>query len=524
MRRFASGIILLVIVGVGMLTVALSHAQVAPVAPSPTPLFNVVVAPQAIIYSGPDQTFEALASLRDGNFLYPLSRNEAANWILIRYTPTQYGWIERAVGFWVDDVDQLPILALPNLTPSPFPDTVTPTPFVPTLTPAYNVVTSLAGVAYLRAGPGQGYVRLGELLNEERVIPVSTNLDQSWVLIRWNPPAVVGATPRADQFAWIASTLVEWSDDLSKLPILYDENLTPTLTFTPTATATSTHTPTATATSTHTPTATATSTHTPTATATSTHTPTATATSTYTPTLTHTLTATSTSTQTVAPTKTATLIPTTTISPTYTPTVTTTPSPTHTLTRVASITASPTPTATLVAVLESASRGSTPSPVASPTATPPPSVIDIVSAPPLELPQISPERWIGGTVVLFGLVYATVYGLGLASVDRYRKGFVATQCPVCHDGELQLESKEQPILGIPRVRRTVKCTECRSVLREVGTRRWRYAVDRLSNSSLFDYLNGKVLDDLAIQRLSHHAYPIMNRSDAVQPTFTEEEE
>ena len=504
MRRFASGIILLVIVGVGMLTVALSHAQVAPVAPSPTPLFNVVVAPQAIIYSGPDQTFEALASLRDGNFLYPLSRNEAANWILIRYTPTQYGWIERAVGFWVDDVDQLPILALPNLTPSPFPDTVTPTPFVPTLTPAYNVVTSLAGVAYLRAGPGQGYVRLGELLNEERVIPVSTNLDQSWVLIRWNPPAVVGATPRADQFAWIASTLVEWSDDLSKLPILYDENLTPTLTFTPTATATSTHTPTATATSTHTPTATATST--------------------YTPTLTHTLTATSTSTQTVAPTKTATLIPTTTISPTYTPTVTTTPSPTHTLTRVASITASPTPTATLVAVLESASRGSTPSPVASPTATPPPSVIDIVSAPPLELPQISPERWIGGTVVLFGLVYATVYGLGLASVDRYRKGFVATQCPVCHDGELQLESKEQPILGIPRVRRTVKCTECRSVLREVGTRRWRYAVDRLSNSSLFDYLNGKVLDDLAIQRLSHHAYPIMNRSDAVQPTFTEEEE
>ncbi|MGV2436133.1 MAG UNVERIFIED_CONTAM: hypothetical protein LVT10_15645 [Anaerolineae bacterium] len=62
-------------------------------------------------------------------------------------------------------------------------------------------MTSLAGVAYLRAGPGKGYVRLGELLNEERVIPVSTNLDQSWVLIRWNPPAVVGATPRADQFA-----------------------------------------------------------------------------------------------------------------------------------------------------------------------------------------------------------------------------------------------------------------------------------------------------------------------------------
>jgi hypothetical protein len=91
-------------------------------------------------------------------------------------------------------------------------------------------------------------------------------------------------------------------------------------------------------------------------------------------------------------------------------------------------------------------------------------------------------------------------------------------------GSCNWNRKKQPILGIPRVRRTVKCTECRSVLREVGTRRWRYAVDRLSNSSLFDYLNGKVLDDLAIQRLSHHAYPIMNRSDAVQPTFTEEEE
>lgn len=127
-------------------------------------------------------------------------------------------------------------------------------------------------------------------------------------------------------------------------------------------------------------------------------------------------------------------------------------------------------------------------------------------------------------MVLVGLVYAMVYWLGLASVDRYTHGFVATECPVCHHGTLHLESKDQPILGIPRVRRTVKCTECRSVLREVGNRRWRYAVDRLANSSLYDYLNGKVLDDLAIQRLSQNVHPIMNRSNAVQPTFTEEEE
>lgn len=541
MRRISSGFILLVSVSlITVLTFAFSYAQVAP-SPSPTPLFNVVLAPEAMIYAGPAPSFNVLGGLRDGNFLYPYSRNEAGDWILIRYTPNQYGWIERDLGSWVEDVDALPILTMDDLTPSPIPGTVTPTPLIVTETPAYHLVDSVAGVAYLRAGPGQGYIRLGDAFNDERVIPVSVNSDQSWVLIRWDPPLIVGATPRADEFAWIASSLVDWSIDLKTLPVLDDANLTPTLTHTPTAMPTAT--------------ATATLTSTPTATFTATLTPSSTATPTFTPTTTATATATSTATYTATPTFTATPSPTLTLTPTLTATATLTTTPiktatatvTHTATATTIPTTTPSPTtqppsatatvkATASPIPSSTSTNTpvpplaisvslTPSPVPTFTETPTPTtLIGELGLPSQALARVSPEMWIGGTVLAVFLVYALVYWLGLASVDRYVDGFVATECPVCHQGKLHLESKDQPILGIPRVRRTVKCTECRSLLREVGNRRWRYAVDRLANSSLYDYLNGKVLDDLAIQRLSQNAHPIMNRSNAVQPTFTEEEE
>ena len=551
MRRISSGFILLVIVSlITVLTFTFSYAQVS-LSPSPTPLFNVVRASEVIIRSGPDQAFTVLGVLRDGNFLYPYSRNETGDWILIRYAPNQYGWMERDLGFWVDNLDELPILSVDDLTPSPVAGTATPTPFIPTETPAYNIVSSVAGVAYLRAGPGQGYVRLGDAFNDEQVIPVSVNSDQSWVLIRWDPPAIVGATPRADEFAWISSSLVEWALDLKTLPVLDDANLTPTLTFTPTST------PTATATFTATPTLTFTPTSTPTATATFTATPTLT----FTPTLTLTTTATATPTATYTVTPTATVIPsptltltltttqtstpiiTSTVMPTDTPikTVTSSATPTPTATVIPTTTFSPTPTATLIVTTSlppsptatatattllpiADSVSLTPSPIPTTTETPTAPFIRELRLPSQALAQVSPEMWIGGMLLVVFLLYALVYWLGLASVDRYASGFVATECPVCHQGELHLESKDQPILGIPRVRRTVKCTECRSLLREVGNRRWRYAVDRMANSSLYDYLNGKVLDDLAIQRLSQNAHPIMNRSNAVQPTFTEEEE
>jgi hypothetical protein len=51
------------------------------------------------------------------------------------------------------------------------------------------------------------------------------------------------------------------------------------------------------------------------------------------------------------------------------------------------------------------------------------------------------------------------------------------------------------ILGIPRIDFTVRCDECRSVLREVGDGEWRYAVDPLENTEMFERMNNRVVND-----------------------------
>lgn len=95
-------------------------------------------------------------------------------------------------------------------------------------------------------------------------------------------------------------------------------------------------------------------------------------------------------------------------------------------------------------------------------------------------------------------VYILLYAVNNAALDRYSAGFVIHTCPVCGQGHLEVEERPYRSVGIPRVRRTVRCDTCRSVLREVGRKRWRYAVDPLANPTLYEAYNGKTLgeDDL----------------------------
>jgi hypothetical protein len=74
-----------------------------------------------------------------------------------------------------------------------------------------------------------------------------------------------------------------------------------------------------------------------------------------------------------------------------------------------------------------------------------------------------------------------------------------------------VETKQDRLLGIPRPRRTVRCTECRSVLREVGNRRWRYAVDPMENPALYKHYNGREIDDATLVEIE-------------PPSFTDEED
>jgi YgiT-type zinc finger domain-containing protein len=111
--------------------------------------------------------------------------------------------------------------------------------------------------------------------------------------------------------------------------------------------------------------------------------------------------------------------------------------------------------------------------------------------------------------LLFGLVatisvgtYMVLYARNAAALDRYAQGFPVWQCPVCGEGILDIEEKVTRMLRIPRVRRTVRCNNCRSVLREVGKRRWRYAVDPTANSELYRNLNNRVLHENRLRDLA----------------------
>ncbi|MCA9907391.1 MAG: hypothetical protein KC519_01995 [Anaerolineae bacterium] len=134
---------------------------------------------------------------------------------------------------------------------------------------------------------------------------------------------------------------------------------------------------------------------------------------------------------------------------------------------------------------------------------------------------------------IFGLAmvggYAVLYWRGLQATDRYKDGFVIDACPVCREGHLVVVSRNERFLGIPRPRRTVHCTNCRSVLREAGERRWRYAVDRLDNPALYNRLNGQVLDEhmllgLASQSLDVEPAVQAPRPPTEPPAFVDDED
>src|SRR5690606_13741907 len=76
---------------------------------------------------------------------------------------------------------------------------------------------------------------------------------------------------------------------------------------------------------------------------------------------------------------------------------------------------------------------------------------------------IPPEAVVGGLVLLAVIGYIGLYLRGAAAADRYAGGFVIEQCPVCRQGRLTVETRQNRLAGIPRPRRIVRCNHCRSV-------------------------------------------------------------
>lgn len=105
----------------------------------------------------------------------------------------------------------------------------------------------------------------------------------------------------------------------------------------------------------------------------------------------------------------------------------------------------------------------------------------------------------GGLLLLAG--YGLFYWRGATYAQQYSNGFVIDRCPVCHRGHLTVETRTDRMLGVPLARHVVRCDQCRSLLRAVGSRRWRYAVDRIENIRFYEQYNGKILTEDELRQL-----------------------
>jgi len=121
-----------------------------------------------------------------------------------------------------------------------------------------------------------------------------------------------------------------------------------------------------------------------------------------------------------------------------------------------------------------------------------------------------------GVLAVLALAYVGTYAAQAARLDSYREGFILNRCPVCEEGNLLLEERRYRSVGIPRVRRVVRCDRCHSVLREVGRQRWRYAIDRAANPAMFDRLNGEVVTE-------HQLLELSPEYEAPPPQFIDDE-
>ncbi len=196
---------------------------------------------------------------------------------------------------------------------------------------------------------------------------------------------------------------------------------------------------------------------------------------------------------------------------TPTPGPTTTPAP---ATLVPTQTQQPTPAPTQIQPSTSASTATgTLQPAAVvpvPSVTPQPAPTQ--AAGPQGPPLIAPlSGWRGlltivvGVLVLLIALYAWRALSSRRELYRYVDGSPLKKCPICQTGNLILDEHVQRTLGLPVVRRTIRCDTCRSVLRQVRPGMWRYSIDPFVNEQLAQDYSGKVFADNRLDEFARAA-------------------
>lgn len=200
----------------------LGHTILAQSNATATPNVNWVDTRGGInVRGGPGYSYDPIGALPLGSWVQPISRSKDGQWILVAYQSSQ-GWIQRDGVYWRLNTAALPVLDGDDFTPIP-PNALTAGARGPTYTPNANWVNVGLDRAYVRSGPGQGWLPVGQALTGQVVEPVARDQSGSWVLIYYG-----------NGYGWISQELVLWITDTNSLPVYRDTNLTPAFTPAPT--------------------------------------------------------------------------------------------------------------------------------------------------------------------------------------------------------------------------------------------------------------------------------------------------
>jgi hypothetical protein len=114
--------------------------------------------------------------------------------------------------------------------------------------------------------------------------------------------------------------------------------------------------------------------------------------------------------------------------------------------------------------------------------------------------------WLGSGLLLVLALYFWRWLAARRELRRYADGFVLDACPVCQIGGLHIDRHVSYQLGVPTVRRIVRCDHCNSIIRQVRPGVWRYAVDPHVNPNLAaNHDDRQLMTDTDLQDFSVHA-------------------
>lgn len=522
-----------------------------PFFPTATPAGNWanVTGEGAYLRAGPGRTYLVLGSLHAGDMVTPVARVADYTWIMVYYGDS-FAWVQWDLVRWQQDLQPLPVIPTdipdaltptltftPSITPShtvtPSPtdtpsatptdtstptDTATPTPTstatptdtatvtpsdtptaVPTDTPTETAIPShtptdppsatptetetpppsathtpqaATGITTTDAdvydGPDERFPIIGNVMASTSLNLLGQSEDREWLLVSFS----------AGQ-GWVQADYVRIRPGPSELAVFVVASPTNVPTLTPTDTPTSTETATDTATATARPS----------------DTPTETATDVP-------------SDMPAVDDLTGTAVGALPAPPTFTPMppppelATETPTPTVTVIAAAGPSEGP-PTAVAL-VPDGAPDGGAPDGGApSEAAAPPPLSPDLIGA---------------GILALVLGVYLLLYAAGTANARLYGDGFLITTCPVCQKGRLEVVDRYRRFFGIPRVRRTVHCDYCGSVLRQLRRRLWLYTIDGDENPDIYRRYNRQIISDAELMALAAlRAAPPPSPPESFQP-------